>query len=177
MSSSCCNVPRVVGPDLGAVAVLQRSDDAPAIRVVLWIGRGHQEDVQRQNDAVPFYLDIALLHEVEKADLNSLGQVWELINGKYSPVGAGYETVVNRQLIGEAASLGDPDGVYLADQVGHRDVGGGQLLGIALLSGQPGDLHAVPVAGHPVLAVATDRAVRTVVELATRNRRDFLIQQ
>ena len=66
---------RVVGADLGAEPVLERRDDAAAVGVVLGVGAGHDEGVQRQPQHVAADLDVALLHHVEHRDLDPLGEV------------------------------------------------------------------------------------------------------
>ena len=66
--------------DLRAEAVLERRDDAPAVGVVLGVGAGHHEEVERQPDLVAADLDVALLHDVEEADLDALGQVGQLVD-------------------------------------------------------------------------------------------------
>ena len=55
----------------------------------------------------------------------------------------GHEAVVDRQLVGEVAALGDLDRVDLADQVGDRRVGRGQLLAEAALAVHPLDRRVV----------------------------------
>ena len=81
------------------------------------------------------------------------------------------------QLIAEVAPLGDPDRVDLADQVRDRRVGCGELLRVALLGGQPRQLGGVAVLGDEVAAAAADRRVRVVVDLASGDRRDGVVEQ
>ena len=66
---------RIVRADLGAEAVLQRRDDPAPVGVVLGVGRGHQDDVERKADPVAADLDITFLEDVEQPDLDPLGQV------------------------------------------------------------------------------------------------------
>ena len=73
--------PRVVGPDLRPEAVLERRDDPAARGVVLRVGRGDHEQVERQADDEAADLDVALLEDVEQADLDPLGQVGQLVDG------------------------------------------------------------------------------------------------
>ena len=133
MATSVVDVERVVRADLGAEAVLQRRDDAAAVRVVLGVGRRDQQHVERQADLVAPHLDVALLEHVEQADLDALGEVGQLVDGEDAAVGAGHEAVVQRELVGEVAALGHLDRVDLADEVGDRRVGRGQLLAEARL--------------------------------------------
>ena len=70
---------RVMRPDLRAQAILERRDDAAAAGVVLRVGAGHHEQVQRQAQGVAAHLDVALLEDVEQAHLDPLGQVRQLV--------------------------------------------------------------------------------------------------
>ena len=72
--------PRVVGPDLRPEAVLERRDDPAARGVVLRVGRGDHVQVERQPDDEAADLDVALLEDVEQADLDPLGQVGQLVD-------------------------------------------------------------------------------------------------
>ena len=121
----------------GAVAVLERRDDAAAVGVVLRVRRRDEEDVERQPDLVAADLDVALLHDVEQTDLDALGKVGQLVDGEDAAVGARDQAVVNRQLVGEVAALGDPDRVDLADEVGDRDVRRRQLLAETAVAADP----------------------------------------
>ena len=123
--------------DLRPEAVLQRRDDPAAVRVVLGVGRRDEHEVERQADLVAAHLDVALLEHVEQADLDALGEVGQLVDGEDAAVGARDEAVVERELVGEVAALGDLDRVDLADQVGDRRVGGGELLAEATRRGGP----------------------------------------
>ena len=130
---------RVVGPDLRPEAVLERRDDPAARGVVLRVGRGDHVQVERQPDDEAADLDVALLEDVEQADLDPLGQVGQLVDRHDPAVGARDEPVVERQLVGQVAALGDLDRVDLADQVGDRDVGRRELLGVAPVARDPVD--------------------------------------
>ena len=114
--------PRVVRPDLRAEAVLERGDDPAARRVVLGVGAGDHEQVERQADGEAADLDVALLEDVEQADLDPLGEVGQLVDREDPAVRARDQAVVEGQLVAQVAALGDPDRVDLADQVGDRDV-------------------------------------------------------
>ena len=73
-------VERVVRADLRAEAVLERRDDAAAVRVVLGVRRRHEHEVDRQADLVAADLHVALLEHVEQTDLDALGEVGELVD-------------------------------------------------------------------------------------------------
>ena len=138
--------PRVVRPDLRPEAVLERRDDPAARGVVLRVRRGDDVQVERQADDEAADLDVALLEDVEQADLDPLGEVGQLVDRDDPAVGPRDEPVVEGQLVGQVAALGDLDRVDLADQVGDRDVGRRQLLGVAPVAGQPVDRGRVAVA-------------------------------
>ena len=65
----------IVGANLGADAVLERSDDFAAGGVVLGIGAENQGDVERQAHGVALNLHVAFLHDVEQRDLDFAGEV------------------------------------------------------------------------------------------------------
>ena len=131
------DVERVVRADLRAEAILQRRDDAAAVRVVLGVGRGDEVDVERQPHLVAAHLHVALLEHVEQTDLDALGEVGQLVDGEDAAVGARHEAVVQRELVGEVAALGDLDRVDLADEVGDGRVGRRQLLAEARVAVRP----------------------------------------
>ncbi len=168
---------RVVSADLGAVAVLERRDDAAAIRVVLGVGAGHQVDVQRQADAVAPDLHVPLLHDVEEADLDALRQVRELVDAEDAAVGAWDQAVVDGELVRQVAALRHLDGVHLADEVGDGDVRSRQLLAVALVRREPGDLEAIALLGKTVAAALADGPERVVVDLAAGDDRHRVVQQ
>ena len=134
---------RVVGADLGAEAVLERGDDAAAVGVVLGVGAGHDEHVERQPQHVAADLDVALLHHVEHRDLDALGEVGQLVDRDDAAVAARDQAEVDGLRVAEAAALGHLHRVDVADQVGDAGVGGGQLLGVPLVAVPPRDRQVV----------------------------------
>src|SRR4051812_21801492 len=80
--------PRVMGPDLRTQAVLERRDDASPARVVLGVSAGDDEEVERQADRETADLDVAFLEDVEQTDLDSFGEIGQLVDRKDSAVGA-----------------------------------------------------------------------------------------
>ena len=143
---------RVVGAHLGAEAVLERGDDAAAVRVVLGVGAGDQQQVQRQPHPVAADLDVALLQHVEQRHLDALGQVGQLVDAEDAAVGAGDQAVVDRLRVAQGAALGDLDRVDVADQVADAGVRRRQLLAEPVAAVQPADRGGVAVLGD--LAVA-----------------------
>ena len=134
---------RVVRADLGAEPVLERGDDAAAVGVVLGVGAGDDEHVERQPQRVAAHLDVALLHHVEHRHLDALGEVGQLVDGDDAAVRPRDQAVGDGLRIAEAAALGHLDRVDVADQVGDAGVGGGQLLGVALAAVPPRDGQVV----------------------------------
>ena len=163
--------PRVVGPDLRPEAVLERRDDPATRGVILRIGRGDHVQVERQADDEAADLDVALLEDVEQADLDPFGQVRQLVDRDDAPVGARDQAVVERQLVGQVAAFGDLDRVDLADQVGDRDIGRGELFGIAAVARQPVDRGGVAVTLDDRTGGRADRRERVVIELAAMDDR------
>ena len=137
--------PRVVRPGLRPEAILERRDDPAPARVVLGIGRCDDEEVERQPDLEAADLDVALLEDVEQADLDPLGEVRQLVDREDAAVRARDEAVVERQLVAEVAALGDADRIDLADEVGDRDVGCRELLRVAPVAREPVDRRLVAV--------------------------------
>src|SRR4029434_7047065 len=83
----------VMGTQLSTETVFQRSDDAAPVGVVLWVGGGDEEDVQRQAQRIAAYLDIALLQDIEQRNLNAFDQVGQLIETEHASVGTRHELV------------------------------------------------------------------------------------
>ena len=169
--------PRIVGPDLRPEPVLERGDDPAARGVVLGVGRGDHVQVERQPDDEAADLDVALLEDVEQADLDPLGQVGQLVDRDDPAVGARDQAVVEGQLVGQVAALGDLDRVDLADEVGDGDVGRGELLGVAPVARQPVDRRRLAVALDDGAGRRADGRQRVVVELATADDRQPRVEQ
>ena len=89
----------------------------------------------------------------------------------------GHEAVVDRQLVGEVAALGDLDRVDLADEVGDRRVGRRELLAEAAVAVHPLDRRVVAALGDEMARVRRDRVVRVVVDLAAGDDRHPLVEQ
>ena len=168
---------RVVGADLGAVAILERRDDAPAVGVVLWIRRGDEEHVQRQAHLVAANLHVALLEHVQQAHLNALGQIGQLVDGEDAPVHPGQQAEVQRRLVVQIAAFGHLDGIDLADQIGDGDVRRRQLLAVAFRSGQPRNGRLVARLRHDGAPLGRDRAKRILGDLRPLDDRRFLVEQ
>ncbi len=140
-------VERVVGADLRAEPVLERGDDPAAVRVVLRVGAGHEEQVERQPQHVAADLDVAFLEHVEQRHLDPLGEVGQLVDGEDPAVGARHEPEVDGLGVAQRATLGDLDRVDVADEVADGGVGGRELLGVPLAAVHPGHRQVVAELG------------------------------
>ena len=168
---------RVVGPDLRAETVLQRSDDATAVGVVLRVGGGDDEHIQVEAQQVPADLDVALLHDVQQRHLDAFREIGQLVDRYDSAVTAGDESVVDRLGVAERTALGDLDRVDVADQVGHRCVGSGQLLDVSHGAMTPRDRELVTQIGCPSKGSGRDRMERMLAQLGTGDDRRPLVEQ
>ncbi len=168
---------RVVRAHLRTETVLQRRDDAPARRVVLGVRACDHEQVKRKSHAVSADLHVLLFHDVEQPDLDALGEVGQFVDAEDSAVGPRQESVVDRQLVREIATLGHLDGVDLADQIRDRDVWSRQLLAVAPVALDPFDGNAVAITRDQVETAAADRGKRMVVDLTARDGRDMRVEK
>ena len=168
---------RVVRAHLGAEAVLERRDDPAAVRVVLRVRAGHQQQVQRQPHAVAADLDVPLLQHVEQRHLDALGQVGQLVDAEDAAVGARHEAVVDGLGVAQRAALGHLDRVDVADQVADAGVGRRQLLPEPVAAVQPADRGGVAVLGDLPVRPHRDRVQRVLVELAADEHRRPLVEQ
>ncbi len=167
-----------MGADLGADAVLERSDDLAAGGVVLRVGGEDDGHVELEADGVALDLDVAFLHDVEERDLDLAGEVRDLVDGEDAAVGAGQQAVVHGQLGAELlAGARGLDGVDVADQVGHGDVGRGELFDVAVVGRHPGDGGVVAHLGDEVLGELRQRRVGVVAELGAGDVGDLRIEQ
>ena len=168
---------RVVGADLGAEPVLERGDDAAAVGVVLGVGAGDDEHVQRQPQHVAADLDVALLHDVEHRHLDPLGEVGQLVDRDDAAVRARDEAVVDRLRVAERAALGHLHRVDVTDQVGDARVRRGELLGVPLVAVPPGDRQRVAERWRRGGATRGDRGEGVLAELGALDDRGPLVEQ
>jgi hypothetical protein len=112
---------------------------------------------EKTSRTVALYLDVALLQDVEQADLHLAGQIGQLIDREDAAMGARQQSVVHRPHVAEfEAGFGGLDGIDVANQVGDGHVGCGQFLDVAVLAIEPRDGDGIAVAGDPLLAGAAD---------------------
>jgi hypothetical protein len=167
-----------MGPDFRADAVLERGDDLAARRVVLRVCGEHEQHVELQTNRVALDLDVALLKDVEEADLDLAGKIRELVDREDAAIGPRQQAVVHGQLVGEIqAGLRGPDRIDVPDHVGDRHVRRGELLDVARFSWQPRDREAVALGREPRAAGAAHRGERVVVDLAAGDDRNVLVEQ
>ena len=107
----------IVRADLRSESVLERGDDPAARGVILRVGAGYDEEVQVEPNAIAADLDVALLHHVEQPHLDPFREIGQLVDDEDPAMGARQQPVVDRQLVGQVAALGDLDRVDLADEV------------------------------------------------------------
>ncbi len=168
----------VVRADFRADAVFQRRNDFAAGRVVFRIRGEYEQDIEGQAERVALNLNVAFLHDVEQADLNFSGEVWEFVDGEDAAVGAGQQAVVNGQFVGEvAATAGGANGIDVADNVGDGDVGSSQLFDEALVARHPRNRRVVALLGDFLAAGAADRAERIIVDFTAGYDGDFRVEQ
>ena len=98
----------VVGEDLRRDAVLERRDDGAAVGVVLGVGREDHQDVERDAHREAADLEVALLEDVEQADLDARRQVGQLVDGEDAAVGARDDAEVDDLGVGEGRACGSP---------------------------------------------------------------------
>ena len=93
------NLLRIVGADLRPVAIFQRCDDPPTVRIVLRIRTRNNADVKRQAHPKTANLHIPFLHDVEKPHLQFFRQVGKLVDAEDPPVCTWNQPIVNDQFI------------------------------------------------------------------------------
>src|SRR5260370_35354412 len=76
-----------------------------------------------------------------------------------------------------AAGASGADGIGVADDVGHGDVGSGEFFDEAIVAGDPGDGSIVAVGGDFFAARAANGVQRIIVDFATRDNGHFRIEQ
>ena len=163
--------------DLRPEPVLERRDDAAAVRVVLRVGRREQHDVERKAHLVAPDLDVALLQHVEQTHLDALREVGQFVEREDAAVRAGDEAVVQRELVAQVAALGHLDRVDLADQIGDRRVGRGELLAVAGVTMDPVDRGGVAMFLHERTRVGRDGVVWVIVDLGPLDDRHPFVEQ
>src|SRR5208282_5183823 len=168
----------IVGADFRADAVLQRSDNFSARRVIFRVRGEDQEHIQRQAQRIALNLDVAFLHDVEEAHLDFSGKVGQFVDGKDSAVGARQQSIVNGELIGKvAASTSGADGVNVAENVRDGHVGRGQFFHVTLVTRQPGNGSVFALRSHLFAAGAANGPQRVIVNFAAGNHGDFRVEQ
>src|SRR6266404_1227329 len=168
----------VVRANFGADAVFERSDDFAARGVVFGIGGEDEEDVERKAEGIALNLDVALLHDIEEADLNFSGEIWELVDGEDAAVGAGQKAVVDGEFVGEiAAAARGADRIDVADDVGHGDIGRGEFFDETIFAGHPGDGRIIAFGGNSFAAGAADGLEGIIIDFAAGDDGHFGIEE
>ncbi len=168
----------IVGANFGSDTVFERGDDFAASGVVIGIGGEDEKDVKRKAEGIALNLNVALLHDVEEADLDFAGEVGKFVDGEDAAIGAGKQAVVNGEFVGEiAAATGGADGVDVADNVGDGDVGSGKFFNVALVARHPGDGSVVAFGGDTFAAGAADGAERMIVDFAALDDGNLRVEE
>src|SRR6266436_5212077 len=163
---------RVMRANFGADAVFERRNDFAAGGVVLGIGGEDEEHVERKAERIALNLDVAFLHDVEEADLNFSGEIGEFVDGKDAAIGAREKAVVNGKFVGKIASTArGADGIDVADDVGHGDIGRGEFFDETIFARHPGDRRVVAISGNCFAACTADRLERIVIDFAAGDDR------
>ena len=160
---------RVVGADLGAEPVLERGDDAAAVGVVLGVGAGDDEHVERQPQHVAADLDVALLHHVEHRTWMRSARSGSSLMATMPRCAARDQAVVDGLRVAEACGPRPPSS-------GRRRRSGRPTLvsGVASFSAYrssavpPGDRQVVAELGGAAARLGRDRVVRVLAELGSR---------
>ncbi len=161
-----------------ADAVLERRDDFSARRVIVRIRREDQQHVERHAHRIALNLNVAFLHDVEQADLNFSGQVGQFVHGEDAAIGARQQAIVNREFVAQGAARARRlDRVHVAKNVRDGHVRRRQLFDEARVARQPRDGRGVALFRDQIAARAAQRRQRIVVNFATGDVGNFLIQK
>jgi hypothetical protein len=123
-------------------------------------------------------LNIAFLHDVEKADLHLPGEIRKLVDNEESTVGAGQEPIVNSQLVRDV--LSGPSGLYwidVADHVSDGYVGRGKFLDVSFFGGAPGNGGIIAETRAFVPALFANWPQRMIANFAPRYVRHAGVKQ
>ncbi|CAB4782877.1 unannotated protein [freshwater metagenome] len=163
--------------NLGPKTIFKRGNDAAAVGVVLWVCRGNEHHIYWQADLVSTNLHITLFENIQQTYLNTLSEVWQLVNRKDSAVGARHHAVVNREFIREVATLSNLDRVNLTDQVSDGGIWSGELLPKAAAAVHPCNWGLVPLLLDQCARVRTYWGIGIIVDLAPGNNRHPLVKE
>ena len=167
-----------MGANFGADAVLQRGNDFAARGVVLGICGEDEQDVERKAQRVALNLNVALLHDVEQADLDFAREVGKFVDGEDAAIRARKQAVMDGQFVGKiAAAASGADGIDVADDIGHGDVRSGELFDVALIARHPGDRRVIAFGGDFLAASAANGAQRVVVDFAAGDDGDLRVEK
>src|SRR5262245_27507624 len=168
----------IVGFDLGSDSIFERSNDLAAGSVILWICREHNNDIERQPHRIALNLNVALLHDIEQADLNLAGEIRQLVNSENSSIRSGKQTVVHTEFAANRmTALRGLNWVDVADDIGNRDVRRRKLFDISLVPTAILNKCAITEFGNEIAATSTDRLEGIVIDFATGNDGNDFIQQ
>ena len=110
--------------------------------------------------------------------MNFSGEIGELIDGEDAAIGAWEKTIVDCEFVGKIApAAGGADGIDVADDVGHGDIGRGQFFDETIFARHPGDGRAVPLGGDFFAAGAADGLEGIVIDFTASDDGHFRVQE
>src|SRR5690348_4488204 len=168
----------VVGANFRADAIFERRDDFAARGVILGVRGEDEQHVERQADRVTFYLNVALLHDVEQADLNFSSEIGQFVDGENAAIGAREQAIVNGEFVGEIVpALCGANGIHVADHVGDGHVGSGEFFDITAAAREPANGQRFAFGLGAFAAGVANGAIRIVVDLAAGDDGDFRVEE
>src|SRR5262249_15895703 len=112
------------------------------------------------------------------SDLNLPGQIGQFVDGEDAAIGAGQQSVMDRQFVREQMpSARGLDRVDVAYDVRDGHVGRRQLFNVSGVGIDPGDRRVVAFFGYESFAVSADRAERIIINLRPGADRDLFVEQ
>ncbi len=154
----------IVRVDDGADAVLQLRNHLAAAIVGGRVGRKQNQHVQVESHRIPADLHVALLQDIEQADLHQFVQFGQFVHGKDAAMHARDQPEMERFLGRHAGAAGQLGRVDFADQVGELGAGR-EAFGIPIVAPPPGDRNIVlRLFGHQPLAGRRDGPIGIFVD-------------
>ena len=121
-------------------AILERRDDLASCGIILRIRGEAEQHIEHEAHGIPFDLDVALLHDVEKADLHFAGEVGEFVQGEDAAVGPRKHPVVNGKFVAQdVPATRRLDWIQVTNEVRDRHIGSREFLHKSLVAVHPAD--------------------------------------
>ena len=169
---------RIVRSDFRANPVLEGRDDLAARRVVFRVRGEHEHDVELQANGIALDLHIPFLEDVEESHLNLAREIGQFVDGEDAAVRARQQPIVHGEFVGEIQTgLRGLDRIDVANHVRNRHVRRRELLDVAVVTRHPHDGQRVALGPDARTAGSTDRVQRVVVDFASGNDGDVLVEE